>query len=314
MLKIVLIAAAVAVLGCIPLMGLPGALWGYAAAPLFNLVRGAYAYQAMMDRLGPSTWGLAIMTTLTWPIALIPGYLVGKAKGPLAFAAVTIVLAVIITTVVSLLATRGTEVKDRDYVFAAIRHDDTRYVERAAEAGRLPADPLFYAIEADAEDVALLLLDRGASPHAFESNAKHGYYQGGTTPAHLAAGRGQMRTLKGLFAKGVSPTLTDETGATLAHAALGTDERHDPRFLDELAKLGVDYRALDHDGATPLIHLARINAPIDWAGTFGATMLRLGVDPTARDKAGKSALDYARDRYHGALIDVLSAVPSSKTP
>jgi len=82
-LKVILISIAIAALGFLPLMGIPGALVFTLCEPLVYLAYGPGEFDAFQNALGPSMWGLAIMVSLVWPISIPIAYWFSqKAFGP----------------------------------------------------------------------------------------------------------------------------------------------------------------------------------------------------------------------------------------
>jgi hypothetical protein len=76
-LKIVtILAAVIAVLGVMPLMGIPGAVVYELSAPWVEAIQGK-GYRS----LGDGAWPAALVITLTWPCSLVLAYLL--AHGPL---------------------------------------------------------------------------------------------------------------------------------------------------------------------------------------------------------------------------------------
>lgn len=83
MLKVILISIAIAALGFLPLMGLPGALVFILCEPLVYLIYGPGEFDAFQRALGPSMWALAILLSLLWPISIPVSYWISqKAFGP----------------------------------------------------------------------------------------------------------------------------------------------------------------------------------------------------------------------------------------
>ncbi|HEX2188859.1 MAG TPA: hypothetical protein VHG51_08180 [Longimicrobiaceae bacterium] len=70
------VAAAVAVLGVVPLMGIPGAVVYELSAPWVRLLMGA-GY----EDLGDGAWPAALLITIAWPSSLVLAYV--AANGPL---------------------------------------------------------------------------------------------------------------------------------------------------------------------------------------------------------------------------------------
>ena len=67
--RVVLLATALAVLGVVPLLGLPGAFISMISLPVFGLSEGNLHSDA--------AWPIAIYISLLWPAGLILGYWVG---------------------------------------------------------------------------------------------------------------------------------------------------------------------------------------------------------------------------------------------
>jgi hypothetical protein len=76
LLRVTAVAAAVSVLGVMPLMGIPGAVVYEVSAPWVRLLLG----EGYAD-LGDGAWPAAIILTLTWPSSLVVAY--AAAYGPL---------------------------------------------------------------------------------------------------------------------------------------------------------------------------------------------------------------------------------------
>lgn len=78
LLKLVLVTVGCMIIGLIPLVGLPGAVVMLVSIPgilIFDLITGVDSFKMIS---GSKMWPFAIYLTLTWPIGLIPGYLISK--------------------------------------------------------------------------------------------------------------------------------------------------------------------------------------------------------------------------------------------
>jgi|GEM_PF-5673357 len=83
MLKVILVSIAIAILGFIPLMGLPGFIVFALCEPLVYLTYGPGQFDAFISALGPSTWALALMMAIIWPITIPVAYWISqKTFGP----------------------------------------------------------------------------------------------------------------------------------------------------------------------------------------------------------------------------------------
>lgn len=83
MLKVILISIAIAALGFIPLMGLPGGLVFALCEPLVYLTYGPGAFDAFQNALGPSMWALMLMLAIIWPVTIPISYWISqKTFGP----------------------------------------------------------------------------------------------------------------------------------------------------------------------------------------------------------------------------------------
>ena len=314
MLTILLVSLGLAVVGLFPLVGLPGAVLLLPARPLVDLIFGAYAFDASLARLGPSSWGVAIVIALLWPLALPASFFTVRGcvgfdgwttRFAVPFGALSLVLAILIATTIAALVVQQNRGSDDERLLAAIRADDLSYVKKS----KLPplirsAEPLYEAISVNAEKVACWMVENTPGMPTFRPRGNLASYQYSETPLHFAATRSLRRLVEMLLARKIDVNLGDSTGATVAHAALG-GPKDSADFVRFLAKHGADYRGADAKGATPLMHLAMFNAPMAWAVPWAKAMVAAGADKNAKDHDGKTAADYARETSKGELIEFL---------
>lgn len=165
---------------------------------------------------------------------------------------------------------------------------DAASANRAGKGGL----PLHQAILRNKTEIALFLLESGASPDVPDRTTR--------TPLHLAVERGNAALVTALLERHAPPNERDSLGWTPLHHAAAENKVAVARAL--LAG-GADVRTLSALGGTPL-HEA--------AASGGAEMIRLlldaGVDPQVVSKTGVTALAVAREFKNEAAIAVLVGV------
>jgi len=151
--------------------------------------------------------------------------------------------------------------------------------------------PLHQAILRNKTDIALLLLDSGASVDVPDRTAR--------TPLHLAVERGNVALVTALLQRHARANERDALGWTPLHHAAAENKVD---VAHALLAGGADAHALSDRGGTPL-HEA--------AASGGAEMIRLllaaGVNPKVVSKTGVTALEIAREYKNEAAIAELSA-------
>ncbi|XP_052358206.1 LOW QUALITY PROTEIN: ankyrin-2-like, partial [Oncorhynchus keta] len=193
--------------------------------------------------------------------------------------------------------------------------------------------PLHVAAHYDNQQVALLLLDKGASPHA---TAKNGY-----TPLHIAAKKNQTSVASSLLQYGAETNVLTKQGVTPLH--LASQEGHSDMTSLLLGK-GAHVNTSTKSGLTPL-HLTaqedRVNAAevlakrdanLDQQTKLGYTplivachygnvkmvnfLLQQGASVNAKTKNGYTPLHQAAQQGHTHIINVLlqhGATPNTTT-
>lgn len=151
--------------------------------------------------------------------------------------------------------------------------------------------PLHQAILRNRTEIAVFLLDAGASADAPDRSAR--------TPLHLAVERGNLALVQALLARRARPDERDRLGWTPLHHAAAKD------------RVAIA-RALLAGGASPGMLSERGGTSLHEAAPSGsAEMLQLlltaGVDPSVVSKTGVTALDIAREFKNEAAIKVLAA-------
>uniref|UniRef100_A0A8K9UN63 Ankyrin 2a, neuronal n=1 Tax=Oncorhynchus mykiss TaxID=8022 RepID=A0A8K9UN63_ONCMY len=193
--------------------------------------------------------------------------------------------------------------------------------------------PLHVAAHYDNQQVALLLLDKGASPHA---TAKNGY-----TPLHIAAKKNQTSVASSLLQYGAETNVLTKQGVTPLH--LASQEGHSD-MTSLLLDKGAHVNTPTKSGLTPL-HLTaqedRVNAAevlakrdanLDQQTKLGYTplivachygnvkmvnfLLQQGASVNAKTKNGYTPLHQAAQQGHTHIINVLlqhGATPNTTT-
>jgi hypothetical protein len=113
----------------------------------------------------------------------------------------------------------------------------------------------------------------------------------GWTALMYAAGVGSLEQLRQLLAAGADATHRSRMGETLLFAAAGSRSDAVPKLL-LLQQAGANVGAITNDGTTALM----IAVGYYWKPEIIKTLLALGADPSARNAAGKTALDLLNAR------------------
>ncbi len=179
--------------------------------------------------------------------------------------------------------------------------DDVRlHVKGAPESAQRGKDaaltPLHQAILRNRTEIAVLLLDAGASVDAPDRSAR--------TPLHLAVERGNVALVQILLTRKAAPNERDRMGWTPLHHAAAKDKVAIARAL--LAG-GAKPMTLSERGGTAL-HEAAASGSAEMVQLF----LTAGVDPTVVSKLGVTALDIAREFKNEAAIKILAELPPGK--
>ena len=167
----------------------------------------------------------------------------------------------------------------------------------AAQQGKDPAlAPLHQAILRNRSEIALLLLEAGASPDAPDRSSR--------TPLHLAVERANLALVEALLKRKAKPDLLDKMGWTPLHHAAAKDKL---AIAKALVAGGANAKALSERGGTPL-HEAAASGSADMVKLF----LDAGVDPKVVSKLGVTALDIAREFKNETAIGILAPLTPAR--
>ncbi|KAF0701079.1 Aste57867_8376 [Aphanomyces stellatus] len=125
----------------------------------------------------------------------------------------------------------------------------------------------------------------------------------GTTPLHIAAGRGQLEIVRLLIKAKSDVRSKTKEGTTALHLACGNGHAD---VVNELLYHKPDLNCLNEERHTPLI-LAAING----SHVIVQELLKNGADVTIKDKTEMTALHQAV--YHGASLPVIQTLVEAKS-
>lgn len=170
------------------------------------------------------------------------------------------VLPVVLT--VAVLATpwfrqmRASQIERNERLIQAIETGDIERVRRVLTGGavvnartRAGLTALSVAVIRGYEDIALLLIEKGASLDARDKSGDRDNQHPGNSPVHYAAIYGRKRVLHAMLDRGVSPNLRDRNGRTLLMLAAENGHHDTVRMLLER---GADPNARSAFGETAL--------------------------------------------------------------
>lgn len=301
-------------------MGIPGFFVVLVAKPLTNLIYGALAWDAWNAKLSDRAWPLAIMLSLIWPV-LIPPVWYTRQKywpdagffAPLPLFAVSVAIlfgcmclgfiAVVLTGPVKRL-TREERVK------VAVNIGSLSVLEQnfqTSDLGRLREDPLNNAIFSRKVAIARFLIDKRSSFDGYTPPGDQKSMQS-ASPLHTAVSVGAVEIVRLLLEKGANPNQENSVGQTPLFA-FSWDPDGDGDIVRMLKEAGADFTRIDSEGNTPLIMMTRV-VHNGWPqmAHYAKLMVEAGVDPHHRNADGKSALDYARERYQDSVVEYLTTV------
>lgn len=117
---------------------------------------------------------------------------------------------------------RTTQIERNEQLLQAVESGDIEQVRRVLTGGAVVnartksgLTALSLAVIRGYDDIALLLIEKGASLDARDRSGDRENRHPGNSPVHYAAIYGRTRVLKAMLDRGVSPNLRDRNGRTL---------------------------------------------------------------------------------------------------
>lgn len=160
---------------------------------------------------------------------------------------------------------RATQLERNEQLLQAVESGDIEQVKRVLARGAVVnartksgLTALSIAVIRGYDDIALLLIERGASLDARDKSGDRENRHPGNSPVHYAAIYGRTRVLQAMLARGVSPNLRDRNGRTLLMMAAENGHRDTVKLLLER---GADPNARSALGDTALDAARRSGDP-----------------------------------------------------
>ncbi|KAL2680328.1 hypothetical protein Neosp_007925 [[Neocosmospora] mangrovei] len=177
-----------------------------------------------------------------------------------------------------------------NYVYDALKDDPQAVELLGAKEKHDGLTPLLWAARHGYENVAQLVLEKGADPEAKDGNS----YQ---TPLEIASHYGHVAVVELLLNKGADITVADTFGSTpLATASRYGDEAIVKLLLDK----GADVTVRDSSGWTPLAIASRYGHK-----AIVKLLLGKGADATVTTDDGWTPLLAASKGEHDAVVELL---------
>lgn len=133
---------------------------------------------------------------------------------------------------------RATQIDRNERLIQAVETGDIQQVRHVLTGGavvnartRAGLTALSVAVIRGYEDIALLLIEKGASLDARDKSGDRDNQHPGNSPVHYAAIYGRTRVLEAMLSRGVSPNLRDRNGRTLLMLAAENGHRDTVRML-----------------------------------------------------------------------------------
>lgn len=307
----------IAVLGFIPLMGLPGALVFMLSKPIVHIIYGPMAFEHFEQSLSASFWGLALLLAVLWPISIPIAYgLCQKIFGQLPFFSIKhlipfCIFVLIGSTIISSITVSMNDnlrrLSSSEILSQAIQNGKLSLVKKHWNADNIESlgNPLFIALENKQAQIAQFFLDNGTSPHNYTKGFVH--YEPGITPLHTAAKNGMIDILEKILQAGVDPNIRSTNGKVPLHTL--SFDKDALQVVEILKSYKADFAAVDKDGNTPLICLTMINAPmLKYRPMIAQKLIDFGCPKDGRNNQGQTALSIIQEEqpYEYELIQVLS--------
>ena len=181
---------------------------------------------------------------------------------------------------------------------------------------------LLWSVYSNHKEITRMLIDQAAPMDIFEACASgqlarvesliesgetSGYSPDGWTPLHLAAAFGHADVVDALLRHGVEIEQRSKNymNNTALAACIGISRSHE--IADALVRRGADVNTRQTGGFTPLHEAAS-------QGSVGLCQLLLdhGADVDARSNEGKTALEMARDKEQGDVVELLEEARNSR--
>ncbi|OAL24496.1 hypothetical protein AYO22_05285 [Fonsecaea multimorphosa] len=188
-------------------------------------------------------------------------------------------------------------------------------IQRALEAGADVAEQnedgksaLYLAAVGGDVEAVRLLLEHGADPNQRNKRNKFGpgdHDEHGTTALHEAAQRGNVEMARLLIEAGADAEAADEDGNTVLHEAVNEPaikKGATPAIIDLLLAQGVDINAHYGGKKATVLHHAVMKGDVATV----QFLLERGANIAATDVEEMTALDWAKESGHEAMIFVLS--------
>lgn len=169
------------------------------------------------------------------------------------------------------------------------------------ERDALGNTPLFNALKKPRDEIFEYLLEKGADPNS-DGTAKNAKNQ---SVLYVAVLREKTETVKKLLEKGADPNRTDEAGAFPVSEIILAYAPDMEAFRMIMAKM-TDINKQEVGGSTLLIYACKnTKLPADTRREMIKSLLDKGADKNIKDKAGKTALAWAKERKIAEAIEML---------
>ncbi|MCX7993246.1 MAG: ankyrin repeat domain-containing protein [Fimbriimonadales bacterium] len=135
---------------------------------------------------------------------------------------------------------RASQIERNEQLLQAVESGDIEQLQRVLTGGAVVnartksgLTALSIAVIRGYDEIALLLIEKGASLDARDKSGDRENRTPGNSPVHYAAIYGRTRVLQAMLDKGVSPNLRDRNGRTLLMMAAENGHRETVRLLLE---------------------------------------------------------------------------------
>lgn len=327
MVKAILLAVGLAVIGIFPFFGLPGTLILFLAKPIANLVYGPLAFEASLRALGPFLFGGGLVLSVVWPFSIPLAYFAGQKYFPnvpvaslkkISFIVGSAFLsAVVLGHLLCFVFFDFKRLTDKELVFESIYADRVDILASAVESfgdlKHLEPDPLFVAISENATGPSLYLIGHRDRPTFFSSPSRR--LGEGTeevhTPLHMAVDRANLKIMEALLKRKADPNSRNDSGQTPVFL-LTIIEGRKGEELALLKRYGSDLLTRDNDGNTLLHALVEKNGKAESLPDYIKLLIDAGVDPGQKNKHGETGLDIARKNGDSEAVALLKLYAKSE--